>query len=83
MPKLSSCVSLILIGLTLLLSQHSFAQSESEPVGAVLGEEIVSPSVSLFQLKQFLLKRIAKPPMPTSAQSWTGRLSSSGSACWL
>ncbi len=70
MPKLSSCVSLILIGLTLLLSQHSFAQSESEPVGAVLGEEIVSPSVSLFQLKQFLLKRIAKPPMPTSAQSW-------------
>jgi len=70
MPKLSSCVSLVLIGLTLLLSQHSFAQSEPEQVGAVLGEETLSPNASLFQLKQYLLQRIAKPPMPSSVQQW-------------
>ena len=46
------------------------AQTEARQVGIVLGEEIQSPSVSLFQLRQYLLKRIAKPPTPTSAQEW-------------
>src|SRR5690242_460167 len=48
-----------------------FAQSEPKPLVAILGEEILAPGVSLFQLKEYLLKRVAKPPAPTSAQQWT------------
>jgi dienelactone hydrolase len=48
-----------------------FAQSEPKPLAAILGEEILAPGVSLFQLKEYLLKRVAKPPAPTSAQQWT------------
>jgi len=48
-----------------------FGQSEPRPLAAVLGEEIVPPPASLLQLKEYLLKRIAEPPAPTSAQQWT------------
>src|SRR5258706_7320232 len=48
-----------------------FAQSEPKPLTVILGEEILAPSVSLFQLKEYLLRRVAKPPAPTSAQQWT------------
>jgi dienelactone hydrolase len=47
------------------------AQSEPKPLAAVLGEEILAPGVALFQVEEYLLKRIAKPPSPTSAQQWT------------
>ncbi|HEU0005109.1 MAG TPA: hypothetical protein VFS12_03865, partial [Terriglobia bacterium] len=42
-----------------------------KPLSVVLGEEILAPPVSLFQLKDYLLKRVAQPPAPTSAQEWT------------
>ena len=56
---------------TLLSAGRAFAQSEPRQATVVLSEEILSPNVSLFQMKQYLLKRIAKPPAPTSAQQWT------------
>src|SRR3990172_7261580 len=56
---------------TLLSAGRAFAQSEPRQATVVLAEEILSPNVSLFQMKQYLLKRIAKPPAPTSAQQWT------------
>jgi dienelactone hydrolase len=46
-------------------------QSEVEQVAQILKYEIVTPQVSLFQLRQYLLTRVAKPPTPTSAQQWT------------
>ncbi|PYV91125.1 MAG: hypothetical protein DMG05_08095 [Acidobacteria bacterium] len=49
----------------------SYAQSDAEQVGVVLKEEILPPDVSLFQLKEYILSRVAKPPTPTSAQQWT------------
>jgi dienelactone hydrolase len=55
----------------LLSAGRASAQSEPRQATAVLGEEILSPNVSLFQMKQYLLKHIAKPPAPTSAQQWT------------
>jgi len=48
-----------------------FGQSEPRPLAVVLGEEILAPPVALFQLKEYLLKRVAKPPASTSAQHWT------------
>ena len=56
---------------TLLSVGRAFAQSEPRQATDVLSEEILSPNVSLFQMKQYLLKRIAKPPVPNSAQQWT------------
>lgn len=60
--------------LLLLLSSWTgvlYAQSDTEQVGLVLKEEILSPDVSLFQLKQYILGRVAKPPAPASLQQWT------------
>ncbi|HEX2523440.1 MAG TPA: prolyl oligopeptidase family serine peptidase, partial [Terriglobia bacterium] len=37
----------------------------------VLSQEILPPPVALFQLKEYLLKRIAKPPSPSAGQQWT------------
>ena len=47
------------------------AQADPQPVGAILSEEIQSPQVSLFQLRHYLLQRVAKPPAPASARQWT------------
>ena len=48
-----------------------FGQSEPKPLAAILGEEILAPPAALFQLKEYLLRRVARPPAPTSAQQWT------------
>jgi dienelactone hydrolase len=65
-----SLASLVLATLLLLGGHRAWAQSEAEQVGNVLGEEILSPNVSLFQLKQYLLKRIVPPSSPSSASQW-------------
>ncbi len=59
--------------LLLLLFWASLAQAQTNTsqVGDILSEEIQSPQVSLFQLRQYLLQRVAKPPAPVSAQQWT------------
>src|SRR5262245_49611259 len=62
---------ILLIFILPLAARPALAQSEAEQMGPVLSEEIISPSVSLYQLKQYLLKHIAKPPSPTSASQWT------------
>src|SRR5262245_1392165 len=57
--------------LTSFSSASLFGQSEPRPLGVVLGEEIVAPPAALFQLKEYLLTRVAKPPSPSSALQWT------------
>src|ERR1700676_1164742 len=37
----------------------------------ILKEEVLPQSVALFQLRQYILNRVAKPPAPTSAAQWT------------
>ena len=66
----AGCTALV-VGLLSCDIASILAQSEPRPLAAVLGEEILAPSVSLFQLKEYLLKRVAKPPAPTSGQQWT------------
>jgi len=57
--------------LTVLVSQSFFGQSSAGQLTPVLSEEIQSPVISVFQIKQYLLKKAAKPPAPASAEQWT------------
>ena len=47
-------------------------QSEPEQLNAILKEVILSPDVAEFQIRQYLVNRIAAPPqVPSSPQEWT------------
>ena len=47
-------------------------QSEPEQLNAILKDEILSPAVAEFQIRQYLLSRVAPPPhLPSSPQEWT------------
>ena len=59
-----------LAALLLLVTSHAIAQTEPEQVGQVLAEPIVSPEVSVFRLKQYLLGRVAPQPSATSKDQW-------------
>jgi dienelactone hydrolase len=48
-----------------------FAQAEAKPVEDLLKEEILSPSVANFQLRNYILGRVGKLPTPASATEWT------------
>lgn len=64
-------MKILLAAVLCLLPSALFAQSEARPLGRILSEPILSPEVSLFQLRQYILSRVAKPPAPASAQQWT------------
>ena len=49
----------------------AIGQSSPGQLAPVLSEEIQAPAVSVFQIKQYLLKKAAKPPAPASAEQWT------------
>jgi dienelactone hydrolase len=49
----------------------AIGQSSSSQLAPVLSEEIQAPAISVFQMKQYLLKKAAKPPAPASADQWT------------
>ena len=54
-----------------------WAQTEPDYLKPILEDEILPPQVAVFQLKQYVLHRVAKPPAPSSAEQWTaesGRL---------
>jgi len=47
------------------------AQSDAEPLSPILGEEILSPQVATFELKEYILRHVANPPSASSAAQWT------------
>jgi dienelactone hydrolase len=51
--------------------QYATAQSDSEQLAAILGEEILPPQVAEFEMKAHVIRRVAKPPSPSSASQWT------------
>ena len=58
---------LILLGVSL-----AHGQSEPQEINAILKDEILSPAVAEFQIRQYLLNRVAPPPhVPSSPQEWT------------
>jgi len=57
----------ILLGVSL-----AHGQSDPQELNAILKEEILSPDVAEFQIRQYLVNRIAAPPhVPSSPQEWT------------
>ena len=50
-----------------------FAQSEVEQVRTILGEEILPSQVALFQVREYILRHTAEPPVPTTAAEWTAQ----------
>jgi dienelactone hydrolase len=63
-------ILLALLALVCLPARIVWAQSEPAQLEPILKEEIVSPDVSLFQLKEYILSRVSKPPAPASLQEW-------------
>ncbi len=60
---------LLLIPLAVSLAH---AQSEPEQLNVILKDELISPAVSEFQIRQYLVGRVAAPPhIPSSPQEWT------------
>ena len=57
--------------LVLLAAKVTLAQSEPELIKPVLGEEILPPSVAVFQMKQYLLQRVPLLAVPQDAAQWT------------
>ena len=59
--------------LVLILLSVSLAHGQSDPqnIKAILKDEILPPAVAEFQLRQYLLSRVAPPPhVPSSPQEW-------------
>jgi len=56
-----------------LLAAAGIALAQTEPryLEGILKDEVLPPSVALFQLRQYILNRVAKPPAPSSAEQWT------------
>ncbi len=60
-----------LLGLSLSIGAGlGLAQADPEYVGPILKETILPPEVAVFQLKQYLLGRVAKPPAATTVGEW-------------
>ncbi len=60
----------LLLALPLFTPRLALAQSEPERVATVLREPILAPEVAVYQIKQYLLARVARPPAPASAREW-------------
>jgi len=62
---------LVLLLMPLAISL-AHAQTEPEDLTAVLKDELISPAVSEFQIRQYVVDRIAPPPhVPSNPQEWT------------
>ena len=59
------------ISLFALLAATAFAQVDAPSIEEVLKDEILPPAVASFQLRQYILGKVADPPSPTSASGWT------------
>lgn len=49
----------------------ALAQTEPRYMEDILKEEVLPPSVAIFQLRQYILQRVGKLPAPSSAAQWT------------
>ena len=66
------CLCLLCLPLlTFVFAGQASGQSEPDEIGQVLGEEILAPSVAVYQVKSYILSRLAPPPSAATAQQWT------------
>jgi dienelactone hydrolase len=61
-----------LIALT-LAGAPVFAQTEPRYLEGILKDQVLPPEVALFQLREYILNRVAKLPTPASAAAWTAQ----------
>ena len=54
-----------------LAAASAFAQADPEMLKDVLTGENLAPAVAEFQVRQYILGRIAPPPNPVSSEAWT------------
>ena len=59
------------LALFLAVAIPAVGQISPDQISAPLAEEILSPQVSLYQVRRFVLDRVANPPAPASARQWT------------
>ncbi|MBS1852746.1 MAG: acetylxylan esterase [Acidobacteria bacterium] len=58
-----------------LLAGLALAQTDARQLKPILNEEILAPQVPVFQLRQYIVERVAKPPAPKSAAQWSAEAS--------
>src|SRR5262245_19738125 len=60
----------------IFLAGTPFAQAQSVPrqLSAVLDSRLQTPDVVAFQLRKFLIDRVAKLQLPSNAEQWTARI---------
>ena len=63
-----NCLALLAIAVSI---SPVCAQTEADYLKPILEDEILAPQVAVFQLRQYILHRVAKPPAPASAVQWT------------
>jgi hypothetical protein len=52
------------------------AQTEAGYLRPILEDEILAPQVAVFQLRQYILRRVAKPPAPSNVDQWAAESAS-------
>jgi dienelactone hydrolase len=52
------------------------AQTEAGYLRPILEDEILAPQVAVFQLREYILRRVAKAPAPTSREQWAAESAS-------
>jgi dienelactone hydrolase len=57
-----------------LAASLAHGQTDPEDLSALLKDEILSPAVAEFQIRQYLIEHVAAPPrLPSSPQEWTSQ----------
>src|SRR5438552_18256797 len=54
-----------------ILAAPLSAQTEASHLRPILEDEILPPQIAVFQLRQYVLHRVAKAPTPASAEQWS------------
>ncbi|HYK88965.1 MAG TPA: hypothetical protein VE398_09355, partial [Acidobacteriota bacterium] len=66
-----ACIARLIMLPVILTVTGLYAQTEVDQVQPILKEEILPPAAALFQLKQYILSNVHKPPSATSPEKWT------------
>ena len=70
--SIAQWIHLVLLVLSILFTAcMAPAQSDEYEVNTILKDEILPPAVADFEIRRYLLDRVAPPPAPSSPEVWT------------
>jgi hypothetical protein len=61
----------VFAAIALLAGGRAMAQSDAEQLTPILAQPIQTPDVTAYQLRQYLMGRVAPLPSPAGAPEWT------------